>query len=60
VDYADDHEIFETNFAAAINVVMSDSSLACQYGKKGRERTISEFGWDKVAAQTIDLYRSVI
>lgn len=60
VDYADDHEIFETNFAAAINVVMSDSSLAYQYGKKGRERTISEFGWDKVAAQTIDLYRSVI
>ena len=60
VDYSDDHENFETNFASAINGVMSDSSLAERYGKAGRDRAIAEFGWDKVATQTINLYRSVI
>jgi starch synthase len=60
VDYSDEHEIFESNFAAAINTVMSDSSLAHRLGKAGRERVVAEFGWDKVASQTIDLYRSVI
>ena len=60
VDFSSDHEAFETNFATAINTVMSDSSLADRYGKNGRKRTIAEFGWDKVASQTIDLYRSVI
>ena len=60
VDFSHQHEIFETNFAAAINTVMSDSSLANRYGKAGRERAIAEFGWDKVAVQTTNLYRSVI
>jgi starch synthase len=60
VNFSHDHEAFETNFATAINAVMSDSVLAYRFGKKGRERTIAEFGWDKVATQTINLYRSVI
>ena len=60
VDFSNQHETFETNFAAAINTVMSDSSLANRYGKAGRERAIAEFGWDKVAVQTTNLYRSVI
>ena len=60
VDHSQDHEIFESNFAAAINTVMSDSSLAHRFGKAGRERAVVEFGWDKVATQTINLYRSVL
>jgi len=40
--------------------VMSDSSLARRFGKAGRERAVVEFGWDKVATQTINLYRSVL
>ena len=60
VDFSSDHEIFESNFAVAINTVMSDSSLAHRFGEAGRERAVAEFGWDKVAAQTINLYRSVI
>jgi len=60
VDYSTEHETFETNFAAAINTVMSDSSLANRYGKAGRKRAVAEFGWDKVATQTTNLYRSVI
>ena len=60
VDFSNQHETFETNFAAAINTVMSDSSLANRYGKAGRDRAIAEFGWDKVAVQTTNLDRSVI
>ncbi|MFM7492234.1 MAG: glycogen synthase [Actinomycetota bacterium] len=60
VDYSTDHERFESNFAAAINTVMSDSLLAQTLGRAGRVRAVNEFGWDKVAAQTIDLYRSII
>ena len=40
--------------------MMSNTSLAATMGKAGRHRTIAEFGWDKVALQTADLYRSVI
>ena len=60
IDFQEDHERFESNFAAAINQVMSDTSLAHRLGKAGRIRAIEEFGWDKVAASTIDLYRSLI
>jgi starch synthase len=34
--------------------------LSHKFGKAGRQRAEAEFGWDKVATQTIDLYRSVI
>ena len=60
VDYVDNRELFESNFAAAINQVMSDTSLANKLGKAGRIRAVADFGWDKVATTTIDLYRSLI
>ncbi len=60
IEYSENHEAFESNFAAAINEVMSDTSLANKLGKAGRIRAIDEFGWDKVAATTINLYRSLI
>lgn len=60
VELDDDREIFESNFAAAINQVMSDLSLANKLGKAGRIRTVEDFGWDKVATSTVDLYRSLI
>jgi starch synthase len=60
VDYHSDASKFEGEFASAIMRVMSDTSLAESLGKSGRKRAIKEFGWDKVAAQTTELYRSVI
>lgn len=60
VDYTLDSSKFEGDFAQAIMRVMSDTSLAESLGKSGRKRAIEEFGWDKVAAQTIELYRSVV
>ena len=60
VDYEDNRELFESNFAAAINQVMSDTSLSNKLGKAGRNRAVADFGWDKVATTTINLYRSLI
>ena len=29
-------------------------------GRAGRRRAVSEFGWDAVAARTVELYRSLV
>lgn len=53
-------EEFEGELANALSRVLSDESLAKKLGVEGRRRAIAEFGWDKVASATIDLYRSLI
>jgi starch synthase len=60
VDYTTDNKLFESNFAQAINELMADQNKLVRYGIAGRARAISEFGWDRVAAATIALYRSVL
>jgi starch synthase len=60
VDYTADHRKFESDLTEAITSLMSNPTLLEQYGKAGRARAQSEFGWDAVAAQTIALYKSVI
>lgn len=60
VDYSSDHVQFESDLTAAITSLMADPALLEKYGKAGRVRAQSEFGWDAVAAQTISLYKSVI
>jgi starch synthase len=60
VDYTSDLGKFESDLTAAITSLMSNPTLLEQYGKAGRARAQSAFGWDAVAAQTIALYKSVI
>ena len=60
VDYTTDHTKFESDLTSAISSLMADPALLEKYGKAGRARAQSEFGWDAVAAQTIALYKSVI
>ncbi len=60
VDYTEDHATFESHLSQAISDLMADPELLEQYGKAGRVRAQSQFGWSAVAAQTINLYRSVI
>ena len=60
VDYTSDHSRFEADLAAAISELMADPARLEKYGKAGRLRAQTHFGWDAVAAQTISLYRSVI
>ncbi len=60
VDYTEDHASFESSLGQAISELMANPALLEQYGKAGRARAQSQFGWDAVAAQTVNLYRSVI
>ncbi len=61
VDYTEnDIPAFERSITEAISRLMSQPELLTHYGKAGRERAISEFGWDAVAATTLSLYQSVI
>ena len=60
VDYTTDSSIFESNIAAGINEMMGDPERLKRFGIAGRNRAITEFGWDAVAAATIALYRSVL
>jgi len=61
VDYdPDDTEAFTTNLAARIEEVMGDPALAKQMGKAGRRRAVENFGWDKIAGRTVELYGSLL
>ncbi len=57
---ADDIAAFESSLSESIMRLMANPELLERYGKAGRARAISEFGWDAVAATTIALYQSVI
>jgi starch synthase len=60
VDYTEDHATFEADLSQAISELMADPQRLESYGKAGRIRAQQHFGWDTVAAQTVELYRSVI
>ena len=60
VDYTEDHAKFESDLAAAATSLMGQPDLLTEYGQAGRARAMQEFGWDAVAAQTMQLYKSVI
>lgn len=60
VRYSDRDADFETQFAAAVNKVVSDSVLAQRYGAAGRARVVAEFGWAQVAKETIEIYRRLL
>jgi len=60
VDYTGDALPFEKSLTDSITRLMSQPELLEKYGAAGRMRTVTEFGWDEVAAATIALYRRVI
>jgi starch synthase len=61
VDYTpDDPAGFETRFAAAVNRLAADPGEAERMGLAGRARAVEQFGWDAVAARTVELYRSLL
>jgi alpha-maltose-1-phosphate synthase len=51
---------FEAGLARAIDKIAGDAALASAMGRAGRRRAVAEFGWDAVAARTVDVYRSVL
>jgi starch synthase len=50
---------FERRFAAAVDQVAGDPDRAAEMGRAGRRRAVEEFGWDAVAARTVELYRAL-
>ena len=57
----DEHDAtgFERGIAEAVNRLAGDPELATRFGRAGRERAVSAFAWDAIAAQTVDLYRAL-
>ncbi|MGB7136031.1 MAG: glycogen synthase, partial [Acidobacteriaceae bacterium] len=51
---------FARDLAARISALLADPARAKQYGEAGRSRVEEHFSWSAIAAQTIDLYRSLI
>ena len=46
----------ERALAAAVNALIANPATAAEFGARGRKRAVSEFSWDKIAAQTAGLY----
>lgn len=57
---ATDTAAFEADLAAAVNNVAANKDRAAAFGRAGRERAIRDFSWATIAAQTVDIYRSLI
>ncbi len=55
----DDPADFERRFAEAVNRLAADPELARRMGAAGRRRAVESFGWDAVARDTVELYRSL-
>ena len=55
-----DPERFVRDLADVLIEVLSDPVRAAQYGRAGRERAAASFSWDRIAAQTEDLYTRVV
>jgi len=60
VDYNGEAAPFEKALTESITRLMSQPELLKKYGATGRVRAQKLFGWDAVAALTVDLYRRVI
>ncbi len=50
----------EAALADAINALIRDPARAAEYGARGRARAVADFSWDAIAAQTADLYTSLL
>jgi starch synthase len=52
-------DAFEAGLASAMNELVGRPELAASMGRAGRARAVEEFGWDRIAAETLEVYRSV-
>lgn len=53
-------EQFERDFAAAVNAVARNETLAREFGREGRRRAVTHFSWTSIAEQTLAVYRWAI
>jgi len=50
----------EASLAEAVNALIREPGQAIAFGARGRERAVTEFSWDRIAAQTADLYARLV
>jgi starch synthase len=50
---------FEDDLAREVTQLLEDPARAAALGRAGRERAVAQFGWDAIAQQTVEVYRSV-
>ncbi len=55
-----DREKFAADFARTVNEVATHPMRAKLMGEAGRQRAVERFSWPSIAAQTVDLYRSLL
>lgn len=55
-----DPERYVRDLADVLTEVVSDPARAAEYGRAGRERAAASFSWDRIAAETHDLYTRVV
>lgn len=55
-----DPERFVADLAEALIAVVSDPEAAARMGAAGRDRAEREFGWDRIAASTREIYDSLV
>ncbi|MFF2841774.1 glycogen synthase [Paenarthrobacter sp. NPDC057981] len=55
-----DPEKFVSDFAAALNEVVSDPARAREMGSAGRRRAEEHFSWESITETTLEVYRSVL
>jgi starch synthase len=51
---------FAVRLAERVNALISDPETARRFGQAGRQRVLDRFTWPAIAAQTVDLYRTVL
>jgi len=51
---------FTSALAGRVETLLKDPTLAGTMGKAGRERVLQQFGWGAIAAQTVQLYDSLL
>ena len=55
-----DPDRFELNLAGAINALMADAATREVMGRAARRRAVERFSWGRIAAETVDLYRTLV
>jgi starch synthase len=51
---------YEERLSDAVVPLLADPARAALLGAAGRARAVADFGWDAIAARTVDVYRSVL
>jgi alpha-maltose-1-phosphate synthase len=55
-----DPDRFVRDLADTLIEVVSDPERAREMGEAGRKRAEAEFGWDRIASRTLEIYASLV